>query len=71
MSWHKFLPDEIRDTSPISGRLDWVYAGVGTVFEKAKAWMDSEAASLRKIAGKISPAGQKPDMVEAVTIDNT
>jgi len=70
-SGHRFLPEEIRGTSPLYGRLDNIYAGMGSVFEKAKAWMDNEAAMLQKIAERLSAAKPKPDVVVAVTIDNT
>lgn len=70
-SGHRFLPQEIRGTSPLYGRLDNIYSGIGSVFEKAKAWMDDEAAGLRKVADRLSTTNHKPDMVEAVTIDNT
>ena len=70
-SGQRFLPQEIRDTSPLYGRLDHVYAGIGSVFEKAKEWMDCEAASLQKIAERLSTTKHKPDVSEAVTIDNT
>jgi len=70
-SGQNFLPDEIRGTSPLYGRLDHIYAGIGSVFEKAKAWMDDEVAGLQKVADKLSSTQQKPDVVAAVTIDNT
>jgi len=70
-SGQNFLPVEIRGTSPFFGRLDHIYAGVGSSFEQAKIWMEGEAAMLQKVAERLSAAKHKPDVVVAVTIDNT
>ncbi|MFH1470517.1 MAG: hypothetical protein ABIF01_02105 [Candidatus Micrarchaeota archaeon] len=70
VSGHRFLPREVRQTSPLHGSLD-SFLNTDGVYADAKKWIDGQIGRLREIVDKLLPQGQKADVIEAVTVYNT
>jgi hypothetical protein len=72
-SGQDFLPDEVKNTSPMFGSLNYFLGDnvSGDVQLKAKAWIEGEIAKYSEIANKVLPAGLKINQAGAVFIENS
>jgi len=70
-SGHAFLPENVRQTSPLYGDLRTVGVSIDGCGKALRGWIEGAIVKLKETLGGILPAGQKADVVGIVTIDNT